>query len=123
MAQNARYYPTAYSSGSLIDPNRLFPGSNTSSVVSLFDYNIWQGLTKNGTQVDVAIDMHTTSSLAATPLWCYADWAVPEIKRLSELIGADIIKVDPGEPGRALTTPCRTISARRADLPCVVCFS
>ena len=86
-----RFYPTASSGGNLVDPNRLFPGSLTGAVPSIFDYNLWQGLTKNGTQIDVAIDMHTTSTGAATPLWCYSDYAVPENRRLSELIGADII--------------------------------
>jgi len=103
-ARISRFYPTAPSGGSLTDPNRLFPGNPLGNVVSRFDWAIWNGLTKNGTQVDYAVDMHTTSSGSATPLWCYSDYAVPEIQRMAELIGADIIKVDPGEPGSLETT-------------------
>ena len=89
-------------------------------MASRYNYAIWSGLAKNGTQVDVAIDsecmnrgqslamatdtavlrqntVHTPSTGSDTPLWAYADWAAPGVERLSRLIGADIIKVDPGE--------------------------
>ncbi|EPQ32260.1 uncharacterized protein PFL1_00457 [Pseudozyma flocculosa PF-1] len=106
MSRNSRYVPSS-SSGGLEDPNRLFPGVNASSggsFVEDFIYNVWFGLTANGTQVDVAVDMHTQSTGGDTPMWGYADWRVPEIKKLSELAAVDLLKVDPGEPGSLETT-------------------
>ena len=66
--------------------------------------------------------MHTPSTGGKSGLWCYADWAVPEAKRLSELIGADTLKVDPGEPGSLETTfveygiPAITLEIARAKV-------
>ena len=94
MAQNSRYVPSSSSRG-LDDPNRVFPGVSAAdggSFVEDFIHNIWYGLTANGTQVDVAVDMHTQSTGGDTPLWGYADWRVPEIKKLSELAAVDILK-------------------------------
>lgn len=44
------------------------------------------------------------STGANGPLWAYADFAAPGVRRLAELAQPDIIKIDPGEPGSIETT-------------------
>jgi len=121
-SRNSRYYYSSSSSGTYTDPNRVWPGTELGPSVTQTNYKLWQALTRNGTAVDVAVDLHTPSTGGASGLWCYADWAVPEAKRLSELIGADTLKVDPGEPGSLETTfvefgiPAITLEIARAKV-------
>ena len=56
---------------------------------------IWSG------NADAVIDLHTQSTGTAYPLYIYADYRVAGVKTLAELFPADIIKIDPGEPGAA----------------------
>lgn len=46
----------------------------------------------------------TPSSGGDTSLWCYADWRLPYVERLSKLLQPDTLKIDPGEPGSIETT-------------------
>lgn len=121
-SRNSRYYYSSSSSGTYTDPNRVWPGTELGAAVSQTNYKLWQALTRNGTAIDAAIDLHTPSTGGNSGLWCYADWAVPEAKRLSELIGADTLKVDPGEPGSLETTfveagiPAITLEIARAKV-------
>jgi len=104
---NQRNYFTAGASGSLTNVNRVFPGVSAElggSGPNILAYNIWNYVWGNTSQVDVGIDLHTPSSGGDTSLWCYADWRLPYVERLSKLLQPDTLKVDPGEPGSIETT-------------------
>ncbi|PVH95851.1 hypothetical protein DM02DRAFT_600152 [Periconia macrospinosa] len=104
---NQRNYFTSHNSGFLTNVNRVFPGSLPSeggNGAHLLAYNIWNNVWGNTSQVDVGIDLHTPSSGGLTSLWCYADWRLPYVERLSKLLQPDTLKVDPGEPGSIETT-------------------
>ncbi|PNS21325.1 hypothetical protein CAC42_1104 [Sphaceloma murrayae] len=103
----SRYYRSSASSGTFTDMNRLLPGSDPAdgaSAPSSLVFNIWNNVWSNATVIDQAIDLHTVSTGADGPLWCYADFALEGVERLAKLTGADIIKIDPGEPGSVETT-------------------
>lgn len=104
---NQRNYFTSHNSGFLTNVNRVFPGSLPSeggNGANLLAYNIWNNVWGNTSQVDVGIDLHTPSSGGLTSLWCYADWRLPYVERLSKLLQPDTLKIDPGEPGSIETT-------------------
>ncbi|KAL6706057.1 hypothetical protein ACN47E_006159 [Coniothyrium glycines] len=104
---NQRNYFTASASGSLTNVNRVFPGTAATdggSGPQLLAYNIWNYVWGNTSQVDVGLDLHTPSSGGDTSLWCYADWRLPYVERLSKLLQPDTLKIDPGEPGSIETT-------------------
>jgi predicted deacylase len=104
---NQRNYFTSGASGSLVNTNRVFPGTaavDGGSGPQLLAYNIWNYLWGNATQVDVGIDLHTPSSGGETSLWCYADFRLPYVERLAKLLQPDTLKIDPGEPGSIETT-------------------
>ncbi|PSK53983.1 hypothetical protein B9Z65_7789 [Elsinoe australis] len=103
----SRYYRTSASSGTWTDMNRLLPGSPASSgasAPSALVNTIWSNVWSNATIIDQAIDLHTVSTGSDGPLWCYADFRLPGVERLAKLTGADVIKIDPGEPGSVETT-------------------
>lgn len=85
--------------------NRVFPGvdpNNASSAATQpegYAYRIWTDLWGNTTNVDIAVDMHTLTTASDGPMWVYADYRQPYNERLATLTQADIIKIDPGEPG------------------------
>jgi predicted deacylase len=61
---NQRNYFTAGSSGSLTNVNRVFPGvaaTEGGSGPQLLAYNIWNNVWGNSSQVDVGIDLRTSS--------------------------------------------------------------
>lgn len=55
-------------------------------------------------------------------MWCYADWRLPYVERLSKLLQPDTLKVDPGEPGSIETAfvdhgiPAITVEMGQAKL-------
>lgn len=85
--------------------NRIFPGldpNNASLEASQpqgYAYRIWTDLWGNTTNVDIAVDMHTLTTASDGPMWVYSDYRQPYNERLATLTQADIIKIDPGEPG------------------------
>ncbi|KAJ4291961.1 hypothetical protein N0V90_009859 [Kalmusia sp. IMI 367209] len=104
---NQRNYFTSHNSGWLTNVNRVFPGvaaSDGGGGPELLAYNIWNYVWGNKSQVDVGLDLHTPSSGGETSLWCYADWRLPYVERLSKLLQPDTLKIDPGEPGSIETT-------------------
>lgn len=109
-AMNTRTFYTAGNSGLLTNLNRIMPGAvpdEPNAELSLTDSyaaNIWYGLWGNASNVDVAVDFHCLSTGSDGPLWAYADFEAPGVRRLAELAQPDIIKIDPGEPGSVETT-------------------
>ncbi|KAF2219955.1 aspartoacylase family-domain-containing protein [Elsinoe ampelina] len=103
----SRFYRSSASSGTFTDLNRLLPGSDPAdgaSAPSSLVYTIWNNVWSNATIIDQAIDLHTVSTGSDGPLWCYADFRLPGVERLAKLTAADVIKIDPGEPGSVETT-------------------
>ncbi|KAF2010798.1 hypothetical protein BU24DRAFT_377465 [Aaosphaeria arxii CBS 175.79] len=104
---NQRNYFTAGDSGFFTNVNRVFPGKHPSvggNGAQLLAYNIWNNIWGNTSQVDVGLDLHTPSSGDETSLWCYSDWRLPYVERLSKLLQPDTLKIDPGEKGSIETT-------------------
>lgn len=104
---NRRTFFSSAASGMLYDLNRLFPGASVEEGGGLPDVyvsNIWNYVWGNGTNVDVAIDLHTIGTGSDGPLWCYADYRLEGVRRLAELTEADVIKIDPGDEGTIETT-------------------
>lgn len=84
-----------------MDPN---DPSQAATLPEGYAYRIWKNLWGNTTNVDIAVDMHTLTTGSAGPMWVYADYRQPYNERLATLTEADIIKIDPGEPGSIETT-------------------
>ena len=104
---NRRTFFSSAASGMLYDLNRLFPGlavSEGGNLPSVYVASIWNNVWGNGSNVDVAVDLHTLSTGSDGPLWCYADYALEGVRRLAELTEADVIKIDPGQEGTIETS-------------------
>lgn len=104
---NQRNFFSSSSNGFFTNLNRVFPGEDPlegASIPDAYAYGIWNNLWGNTSNVDVAVDLHTPSTGSDGPLWLYADFRLPYVQRLAELSLADIIKIDPGEPGSIETT-------------------
>jgi hypothetical protein len=96
---NSRYFQLQGDSGGGIDFNRIWPGKADGNAAEQQVFRIFDGIWKGN--ADSVIDLHTQSTGTAYPLYIYADYRVPGVKTLAELFPADIIKIDPGEPGAA----------------------
>ena len=121
---NQRNFWSAEENGFYTNLNRVFPGTAPTDGATFpqgFAYAIWNQLWANASQIDVAVDMRElflpsklsnpsnphadTLTLGMDgPMWLYADYRMPYISRLAQLMQPDIIKVDPGEPGSIETT-------------------
>jgi predicted deacylase len=104
---NQRNFYSSSENGMLTNLNRVFPGEDPEDDAALpegYAWAVWNELWGNTTNVDIAVDMHTLTIASDGPMWAYADYRLPGVQRLAELTEADIIKVDPGEPGSIETT-------------------
>jgi uncharacterized protein len=96
---NSRYFQLQHDSGGGVDFNRIWPGRENGNAAEQQVFRIFNGIWKGN--ADSVIDIHTQSTGTAYPLYIYADYRVQGVKELAEAFPADIIKVDPGEPGAA----------------------
>lgn len=96
---NSRYFPLQHDRGGGIDFNRIWPGKADGNAAEQQVYQLFNGIWRGN--ADAVIDLHTQSTGTIYPLYIYADYRVPGVKTLAEMIPADIIKIDPGEPGAA----------------------
>ncbi|HWR95743.1 MAG TPA: succinylglutamate desuccinylase/aspartoacylase family protein [Arenimonas sp.] len=96
---NSRYFKLQHDSGSGIDFNRIWPGKADGNAAEQQVYRLFNGIWLGN--IDAAIDLHTQSTGTAYPLYIYADYRMAGVRDMAELIPADIIKIDPGEPGAA----------------------
>jgi uncharacterized protein len=96
---NSRYFQLQHDSGGGVDFNRIWPGKPDGNAAEQQVYRLFNGIWLGN--IDAAIDLHTQSTGTAYPLYIYADYRVAGAKELAERIPADIIKIDPGEPGAA----------------------
>ena len=88
--------------GGATNVNRLFPGKNSGNPAEVQAYLLWNNLWAGN--ANYVIDLHTQSTDTSYPLFIYADYRIPAVKNMAELIPADQIKIDQGEPGSVETT-------------------
>lgn len=88
------------SEGVAVNLNRLFPmagigGDGPRPVGELYARRVWEGVLRPN--ADAVVDLHTQSRGTAYPLFAFAGNA--RARRMAELVGAEMIKLDPGEAG------------------------
>ena len=92
-----RKWPTNESGGSLVDFNRVWPGTEEGNPPQHQAWLLWNKLFKDN--VDVALDFHTAATGADFTLFIFADCRNAEIRKLAELFPVEQIKDDPGLEG------------------------
>ena len=86
------------------DLNRCFPGSRTGSLASRMARAIFDGIV---TRCDFGIDLHTAAIRRTNYPNVRADLTTPEIRRLAELSGSEIIINGKGPRGAFRREACR----------------
>ncbi|MDJ0943593.1 MAG: succinylglutamate desuccinylase/aspartoacylase family protein [Kiloniellales bacterium] len=103
MLHDSRYYRASTDGGATEDLNRLAPGKEGSSnPAERYNDKLWSQIYDGN--VDYAIDMHTQSRGTEYPLFVFADFRNPKIRRMAELLQPDMIKIDKGQEGTFETT-------------------
>ena len=92
-----RKWPTPLQGGSLVDMNRVWPGSDSRDLAFRHAFLVWNNLFKNN--VDAALDFHTAATGSDFTLFIFADRRNPEVQQLAELFPVQQIKDDPGLEG------------------------
>ena len=98
----SRTWFSSTDSGDFTDMNDVFPGNKVGNSAQIHAYLLWNNLWHNN--CDYAIDLHSQSTDTEYPLFVFADYRMPAIKTMAELIPADQIKNDEGEKGTVETT-------------------
>lgn len=97
------HHTRAFTPGQGVDGanlNRLMPGDLTSGDrADLYAARLWSGLLRPN--ADTAIDLHTQSRGTAYPMYVFA--GSDRARAIAELIGPDMIKLDPGVTGSVET--------------------
>ncbi|WP_297596745.1 succinylglutamate desuccinylase/aspartoacylase family protein [uncultured Cetobacterium sp.] len=102
LLNNTRGYKFGGNSESTSDLNRQMDAGKTSVADQKYSTLTWQNLlSKNA---DKVIDLHTSGKGSEFPLFVYADFRNSEIKKMAELTGADVVKLDSGEKGSVETS-------------------
>ncbi|WP_127958283.1 M14 family metallopeptidase [Serratia microhaemolytica] len=102
MLVNNRHWQFAMDSGSSVDFNRIWPGKEKGNSAQQHAWLMWNNLWAGN--VTLFVDMHTQSTGNDFPLFIYADYRNPQVKKMAELFPADQIKKDLGEKGSVETT-------------------
>jgi uncharacterized protein len=103
MINKARNLVTSEAGGDFANLNRIMPGNlQGDSFAERYAGSLWDSIIEG--QADFAIDLHTQSTGVAYPLYVFADFTVPEIKKMAELLAPDMIKIDKGDVGILETT-------------------
>jgi hypothetical protein len=80
--------------------NREMPGQEGGSAISDFAGRLWNRLLRPN--ADTAVDLHTQSRGTAYMMYVFA--STPRTRRMAELVGPDIIKMDKGDRGTVENT-------------------
>ena len=80
--------------------NREMPGKEGGSAVADFAGRLWNRLIRPN--ADTAVDLHTQSRGTAYMMYVFA--SSPRTRRMAELLGPDIIKMDKGDKGTVENT-------------------
>ena len=98
--------------------NREMPGQDGGRGIADYAGRLWFRLLRPN--ADAAVDLHTQSRGTAYPMYSFA--STPRTRVMAELMGPDIIKLDPGEKGTVeneLTNdgvPAITLELGRAEM-------
>ena len=92
-----RKWPTPWLGGSLVDLNRVWPGSESGNIAERQAGLVWNRLFKNN--IETVLDFHTAATGSDFTLFIFADFRRPEIRQLAELFPVAQIKNDPGLSG------------------------
>jgi predicted deacylase len=102
LLNNNRGYTFGGTSENTSDLNRQMNAGKTTNSDQKYSTLVWNNLlSKNA---DKVIDLHTSGRGSQFPLFVYADFRNPDIKKMAELTGADIVKMDNGENGSVETS-------------------
>ncbi|MGL4642656.1 MAG: succinylglutamate desuccinylase/aspartoacylase family protein [Cetobacterium sp.] len=102
LLNNTRGYKFGGNSENTSDLNRQMDSGKVTTVDQKYSTLIWQNLlSKNA---DKVIDLHTSGKGSQFPLFVYADFRNLDIKKMAELTGSDIVKMDNGEKGSVETS-------------------
>jgi predicted deacylase len=74
--------------------NRVMPGE-ASGAAERYAKRLWDGLMRPN--ADAAVDLHTQSRGTAYVMYAFA--STPRTRRMAELVGPDVIKMDTGDKG------------------------
>ncbi len=99
LMQSARGF-TPDGTRSAANLNREMPGKEGGSAVADFAGRLWSRLIRPN--ADTAVDLHTQSRGTAYVMYAFASTA--RTRRMAELIGPDIIKMDKGDKGTVENT-------------------
>lgn len=80
--------------------NREMPGKEGGSAVADFAGRLWNRLIRPN--ADTAVDLHTQSRGTAYTMYVFA--SSPRTRRMGELVGPDILKMDKGDKGTVENT-------------------
>lgn len=102
LLNNTRGYKFNGGAEDTSDLNRQMDSGKTTYSDQIHSTLVWENLlSKNA---DKAIDLHTNGKGSSFPLFAYADFRNEDIKKMAELLGADVVKMDNGEPGSVETS-------------------
>lgn len=94
LINNTRYYSSSGDLTSYTDMNRQTKPVEIESLEDAYARNLWDKVIINNS--NELIDLHTGGDF---PMLIYADYRNKDIATMSKLIGAEIVKMDDGEPG------------------------
>ena len=94
LLQGTREFATDASRGAA-NLNRALPGKADGGTADRYARALWDGLLRPN--ADAAVDLHTQSRGTAYVLYAFASTA--RTRRMAELVGPDVIKLDKGEKG------------------------
>ena len=98
MLHDSRFFRASSDGGFTENLNRLMPGDpEASNPGKRYVHRLWTRVYEGN--LDAAIDLHTQSRGTDYPLFVFADFRNPKIRRMAELLQPDIIKIDPGLEG------------------------
>ena len=100
--------------------NRLMPGKEgaKADAADRYAFRLWHGLFRPN--ADTVVDLHTQSRGSAYELFAYA--GSKRALQIAEIVGADVIKLDPGEKGTLETemlkdrVPAITLEIERPEI-------
>lgn len=102
LLNNNRGYTFGGGAENTIDLNRQMDSGKIATADQKYSTLLWNNLlSKNA---DKVIDLHTSGKGSQFPLFVYADFRNPDIKKMAELTRADIVKMDNGEKGSVETS-------------------
>lgn len=117
LMQSSRQWTPDWSRGAP-NLNREMPGKEGGSAIADYAGRLWNRLIRPN--ADTAVDLHTQSRGTAYMMYVFA--STPRTRRMAELVGPDIIKMDKGDAGTVENTltddgvPAITLELGRPEL-------